>query len=65
MKKVTDSLKKVFGRFDDSLFNPPKENLSNKNFKGQTILRRKLSDGGPNLLQNKCYQELKFTNKNN
>lgn len=47
MKKVTDSLKKVFGRFDDSLFNPPKENLTNKNFKGQTILRRKLSDGGP------------------
>lgn len=24
MKRVTDSLKKVFGRFDDSLINPPK-----------------------------------------
>ncbi len=47
MKKIADSLKKVFGRFDDSLFNPPKENMTNKNFKGQTIIRRKLSDGGP------------------
>ena len=47
MKRITDSLKKVFGRFDDSLINPPKENFSNKNFKGQTIIKRKLSDGGP------------------
>lgn len=24
MRKITDSIKKVFGRFDDSLINPPK-----------------------------------------
>ena len=47
MRKITDSMKKIFGRFDDSLFNPPAQNLTNKNFKGQTIIKRKLSDGGP------------------
>ncbi len=47
MKRVAQSIKKVWGRFDDSLINPPKQNDSNKNFKGQTIIRRKLADGGP------------------
>ena len=40
-------IKRYWKTFDDSLFNPPKDTNTTKNFKGQTINRRKVGEGGP------------------
>jgi hypothetical protein len=45
MRRVAEGIKKYWKGFDDSLINPPKEQLTNKNFKGQTLSKRKFGEG--------------------
>lgn len=47
MNKFKDSFKKVFSRVDTTLIFPPKEETSNKNFKGQTIKKKNMISEGP------------------
>lgn len=45
MNRISDSFRKAFKRFDTSLLFPPKEQTGNRNFKGQVIKKRSLSQG--------------------
>ena len=45
MNRFKDSFKRVFSRFDTSLIFPPKEQVGNRNFKGQVIKKRDFATG--------------------
>ena len=60
MKRAATWIKKYWKNFDDSLINPPPERNDKKDFKGQTIHRRTLADGGPKPTPEQVYMRTKI-----